>query len=341
LAVSPHIDQIMPILRPRSRRFNPRVVVLTYDGLCAFEFACAAEVFGLSRPELGAGWYRFATCSLAGRRIRGQYGTRMAVDGGLELLTAAGTIMIPGWQGIDVPVPEAIVAALRSAHDGGARLLSICSGSFVLAATGLLDGKRATTHWRYAQALQERYPRVRVDPDVLYIDEGQTLTSAGSAAGLDLCLHLIRRDFGAEVANHVARRLVIPPHRDGGQAQFLASPVDRYERGPIAVVLERAQQRIQQPITISEMARWAAMSERTFIRRFGAVTGMSPGDWMTQARVQRAKDLLERSSLAMEQVASRAGLGTAATMRHHFRRRIGLSPAEYRRRFSQVSGPAS
>lgn len=331
----------MPIPRPRSRRFNPLVVALTYDGLCTFEFACAAEVFGLSRPELGAGWYRFATCSLGGRRVRGQYGSSMAVDGGLELLTAAGTIMIPGWQGIDVPVPEAVVAALRKAHDGGARLMSICSGSFVLAATGLLDGKRATTHWRYAQALQQRYPRVRVDPDVLYIDEGQTLTSAGSAAGLDLCLHLIRRDFGAGVANQVARRLVIPPHRDGGQAQFLDSPVDRYERGPISVVLERAQQRIQQPISISEMARWAAMSERTFIRRFSAATGMTPGDWITQARVQRAKDLLERSSLAMEQVASRAGLGTAATMRHHFRRRIGLSPAEYRRRFSQLGRSAS
>lgn len=331
----------MPIPRPRSRRFNPLVVALTYDGLCTFEFACAAEVFGLSRPELGAGWYRFATCSPGGRRVRGQYGSSMAVDGALELLTAAGTIMIPGWQGIDVPVPEAVVAALRKAHAGGARLMSICSGSFVLAATGLLDGKRATTHWRYAQALQQRYPRVRVDPDVLYIDEGQILTSAGSAAGLDLCLHLIRRDFGAGVANQVARRLVIPPHRDGGQAQFLDSPVDRYERGPISVVLERAQQRIQQPISISEMARWAAMSERTFIRRFGAATGMSPGDWITQARVQRAKDLLERSSLAMEQVASRAGLGTAATMRHHFRRRIGLSPAEYRRRFSQLGHSAS
>jgi AraC family transcriptional activator FtrA len=264
----------------------------------------------------------------------------MSVDGGPERLAEAGTIMIPGWKGIDVPVPKAIVGALRKAHDRGARLLSICSGSFVLAATGLLDGKRATTHWRYSEALQSRYPQVRVDPDVLYIDEGQILTSAGSAAGLDLCLHLIRRDFGAEVANQVARRLVIPPHRDGGQAQFLDSPVDRRERGPLSVVLERVQRRIHQPTTISEMARWAAMSERTFIRRFRATTGMTPGDWITHQRIGRAKDLLERSSLAIDQVASRSGLGTAMTMRHHFRKRIGLSPVEYRKRFSQVAGSA-
>jgi AraC family transcriptional activator FtrA len=331
----------MPIARPRSPRFNPLVIALTYDGLCAFEFACTAEVFGLSRPELGPRWYRFETCSLGGRRVRGQYGTSMSVDGGLERLAEAGTIMIPGWQGIDVPVPSAIVEALTRAHRRGARLLSICSGSFVLAATGLLDDRRATTHWRYSDALQSRYPRVRVDPDVLYIDEGEILTSAGSAAGLDLCLHLIRRDFGAAIANVVARRLVIPPHRDGGQAQFLDSPVDRRERGPLSVVLERVQRRLHQPITINQMSRWAAMSERTFIRRFRATTGMTPGDWITHQRIGRAKDLLERSSLDVEQVAARAGLGTAMTMRHHFRKRIGLSPAEYRKRFSQLAMPAS
>jgi AraC family transcriptional activator FtrA len=326
----------MPFLRPRDRRFNPLVVALTYDGLCAFEFACAAEVFGLPRPELGPGWYRFETCSLGGGRIRGQYGTSLSVDGGLDRLGQAGTILIPGWQGSDVPVPQVMIEALRTAHDRGARLLSICSGSFVLAATGLLDGKRATTHWRYAEALQRRYPRVSVDPHVLYVDEGRILTSAGSAAGLDLCLHLIRRDFGAEVANQVARRLVIPPHRDGGQAQFLESPVDRRERGPLAAVMERVQRRMHRPIKVREMARWAAMSERTFIRRFRATTGTTPGDWITRQRMANAKELLERSSLAIDQVAARSGLGTAMTMRHHFRRHIGLSPAEYRKRFSQV-----
>jgi AraC family transcriptional regulator, transcriptional activator FtrA len=261
----------------------------------------------------------------------------MSVDGGLERLVEAGTIMVPGWQGIDVPVPEAVIEALRIAYRRGARLLSICSGSFVLAATGLLDGRRATTHWRYAEALQRRYPQVRVDADVLYVDEGEILTSAGSAAGLDLCLHLIRRDFGAEIANQVARRLVISPHRDGGQAQFLDSPVDRRERGPLSLVLERAQRRIHQPISISEMARWAAMSERTFIRRFHSTTGMTPGVWITHQRIGRAKELLERSSLSSDQIASRSGFGTAITMRHHFRKRIGLSPVEYRKRFSQLA----
>jgi AraC family transcriptional activator FtrA len=177
-----------------------------------------------------------------------------------------------------------------------------------------------------------------VDPHVLYIDEGHILTSAGSAAGLDLCLHLIRRDFGAEVANRVARRLVIAPHREGGQAQFVDSPVERRESGPLAIVLERVQKRIHQPISIRVMARWAAMSERTFIRRFRATTGMTPGDWVTHQRIGRAKDLLERSSLAVDQVAARCGLGTAMTLRHHFRRRVGVSPIEYRKTFSQVAG---
>jgi AraC family transcriptional regulator, transcriptional activator FtrA len=327
----------MPILRARSRsrRLNPRVVALAYDGLCAFEFACTAEVFGLPRPELGPGWYRFETCSPGGRRIRGQYGASLSVDGGLERLADAGTIVIPGWRGVEASVPESVLDALRRAHDRGARLLSICSGAFVLAATGLLDGKAATTHWRYAEELQRRHPRVRVDPDVLYIDEGPILTSAGSAAGLDLCLHLVRRDFGADVANQVARRLVIAPHRDGGQAQFLATPVERRARGPLAAVLERARRQLHRPVTIREMAGWAAMSERTFIRRFRATTGMTPGGWMTHARLGRAKELLERSPLSVERVAAESGLGTATTLRHHFRKRIGLSPIEYRRRFSQ------
>jgi AraC family transcriptional activator FtrA len=208
------IDQIMPTAKSARRVRNPLVVALVYDGLCAFEFSCAAEVFGLSRPELGPEWYRFETCSKA-RSVRAQYGMRMMAANGLERLQAAGTIVIPGWEGIDVPVPHAILDALRGAHARGARLLSICSGAFVLAATGLLDGRRATTHWRYAEALQRRYPEISVDANVLYVDEGSVLTSAGSAAGLDLCLHLV----------------VIPPHRDGGQAQFLERPVEDRARG--------------------------------------------------------------------------------------------------------------
>lgn len=330
----PYSEQKMTTLRARSKRFNPLVVALAYDGLCAFEFACTAEVFGLPRPELGPGWYRFQTCSMGGRPVRGQYATRMSVDGGLESLALAGTIMVPGWKGIEVPVPEPIIEALREAYHRGARLLSICSGAFVLAATGLLDGRRATTHWKYAEALQARFPGVQVEPDVLYADEGRILTSAGSAAGLDLCLHLVRRDFGSGVANVVARRLVIPPHRDGGQAQFIEQPVDRDERGQLSTVLERAKRSIDRPVTIADMARWASTSPRTLIRRVRAATGLTPGEWITGQRVARAKELLEQSKLGADEVARRCGFGTTSTLRHHFRKRVGLSPSEYRRRFA-------
>lgn len=321
--------------RVSTRVFNSQVVALAYDGLCAFEFSCVAEVFGLARPELGPNWYRFATCALNARRVRGQYGLSMQVDAGLESLVAAGTVLIPGWQGTHVPVPGAIVEALREAHRRGARLLSICSGSFVLAATGLLDGRRATTHWRYADILQARFPKIQVDPDVLYVDEGQVMTSAGSAAGLDLCLHLVRRDYGAEVANQVARRLVIAPHRDGGQAQFLQRPIERAERSSLSALLEKVRRRLGEPLRIAQLARSAAMSQRTFMRRFRAATGLSPADWITRLRVDRARELLESTSLSIEHIAARTGIGTATTLRHHFRRRVGISPAEYRRRFSR------
>lgn len=209
----------------------------------------------------------------------------------------------------------------------------------MLAATGLLDGKRATTHWRYTDEMQRRYPRIQVDPKVLYVDEGRILTSAGSAAGLDLCLHVVRRDYGPAIANQVARRLVIPPHRDGGQAQFLEHPVDRRERGSLSALLERLRGRLHEPLRIAELARLAAMSQRTFMRRFRAATGMSPADWITGARVDRARELLESTALSVEQIATRTGLGTPSTLRHHFRRKVGVSPAEYRRRFSQSLRP--
>ena len=322
----------MPI--PRNRRLNPLVVAVTYDGLSLFAFACATEIFGLSRPEVGPGWYRFATCSPTGRPVRGEYGIRMAVDGGLELLAKAGTIIVPGWHDIEAPVPTPLVNALRSAHQGGARLLSICSGSVVLAATGLLDGRRMTTHWRFAEQVQQRFPRTRVDPHVLYVDEGSLLTSAGSASGLDLCLYLVRRDFGAAVANQVARRLIIPPHREGGQAQFVERPIDQRERGSLSALLERLQKSLHEPTTNARLARQAAMSERTFIRRFRATTGVTPADWLTRARIDRVRELLESTTLSIGDIAARTGLGTPSTLRHHFRRRLGLSPAAYRLQFS-------
>ena len=324
----------MPKPKSGKRNINPLVAALVYDGFCMFEFACAAEVFGLPRPELGANWYRFETCSVGGRPVRGQFGLKVVPDGSLDRLVAADTIIIPGWSGVDVPVPAAIIRALRAAYARGARLLSICSGSFVLAAAGLLDGKTATTHWRYADALRQGYPRINVDPDVLYVDEGQVLTSAGSAAGLDLCLHLVRRDHGSDTANNVARRLVIPPHRDGGQAQFVQHPVQKRERNSLSPLMDFMRSQIDQTFTLAELARKAAMSERTFIRRFKQATGTTPADWLTSARVERARELLENSSHSIDTIAEQTGLGTAATLRHHFRRRLGTSPTAYRSRFA-------
>jgi AraC family transcriptional activator FtrA len=336
LAKSPFIDQIMPKRVTQSAAFNQRVVALVYDGLCVFEFSCAAEVFGLPRPEFGPDWYRFESCAINRRKVKSQYGLTIESDGAVDRLVTAGTVIIPGWRSPDDPVPAPIIDALREAHSRGARLLSICSGAFVLAATGLLDGKRATTHWRYADALRRRYPLIHVDPDVLYVDEDRILTSAGSAAGLDLCLHLVRRDFGPARANQVARRLVISPHRDGGQAQFVETPVNKRDAGSLSPLLDAMRARIDQPMRIVDLARLAAMSERTFLRRFQATTGITPAEWITRTRVDVARELLESSKLSIEQIATRAGLGTATTMRHHFRRKVGVSPAEYRRRFVQT-----
>jgi len=314
---------------------NRQVLALVYDGLCMFEFACAAEVFGLERPEAGPGWYRFATASPSGRAVRTGFGGRLQPDGGLERLRRAGTIIIPGWTSPDTPVPEALCEALRTAHRRGSRLLSICSGVFVLAATGLLDGLRATTHWRYAELLRARHPAIEVDPDVLYVDNGQLLASAGSAAGLDLCLHLVRRDHGAAKANLVARRLVIPPHREGGQAQYVQRPVPGGRRDALSPLLDHLRRHLEQPHPVARMAARVNMSERSFLRRFREATGTSPGQWLAQARLQHACELLEGSRLPVEEVARRCGFGTAMTLRRHFRQRLGTSPLAYRRRFAR------
>jgi AraC family transcriptional activator FtrA len=327
----PTFDQIMPTRTTPLP--NRRVVVLVYDGLCLFEFACAAEVFGLARPEAGPDWYRFATASPDGRAVRTQHHGHMQADGGLALLRGAGTIVVPGWP-VDAEVPQPLLRALRHAHARGARLLSICSGAFVLAATGLLDGRRAATHWRYAEALATRFPGISVDPGVLYVDTGQLITSAGSAAGLDACLHLVRRDFGSALANQVARRLVIPPHREGGQAQFVERPVAARERGSLSPLLDQLQRTLGKPHTIPDMARRANMSERSFIRHFKAATGLPPAEWLVAQRLQYARDLLERSKLPVDTIAERSGFGTAITLRHHFRRRLATSPLAYRKRFA-------
>jgi AraC family transcriptional activator FtrA len=320
----------------RSRRpsgpANRHVAVLVYDGLCTFEFGIAVEMFGLPRAEL-ADWYQFGLCAVDEGPMRAAGGMRVLADGGLERLDHAGTVIVPGWRGMDAPPPEALLDALRRAHARGARLLSFCSGVFVLAATGLLDGRRATTHWRYVEALAERYPRIRIEPDVLYVDEGSLLTSAGSAAALDLSLHLIRRDYGPEVANSVARRAVVPAHRDGGQAQFIQSPLPE-QGATLGKLMEWMRRHLDQSLPLSQLAERARMSERTLLRRFEEATGCSPKQWLTRERLGRARELLEGSDMGVERVAEVCGFGSADTLRHHFRHHLQLSPARYRERFT-------
>lgn len=326
------IDQISPMP-------NRRLAVLVYDGLSMFEFALVAEVFGLERPEAGDDWYRFETASIDGKPVKTQYGGLLTPQGNVRSLLRAGTIVIPGWSGIDDPVPAALVAALQRAHRQGARLVSICSGAAVLAAAMFLEGHRATTHWRYADVFRSRFPGVVLDPDVLYVDNGQVLTSAGSAAGLDLCLHLVRRDFGSEMANVVARRLVIAPHREGGQAQFVPKPVVPGKRNTLSPLLDRMRKSLDKQHAIVDLASSVGMSERTFLRRFKAATGTSPNEWLTEARLQHARELLERTDLPIDLVAHRSGFGTATTLRHHFRLRLRTSPIAYRKRFKFRLGP--
>lgn len=316
---------------------NPLVVALAYDGLCTFEFGCAVEVFGLPRPEMGTDWYRFAVAGVDAGPLKAMGGIRIAVEEGLDVLEQTGTVVVPGWRGTDEPVPDALCVALRRAHEAGARILSLCSGVFVLAAAGLLDGRRATTHWRHAAALTARHPAITFVPDVLYVDEGSVLTAAGSAAGIDLCLHLVRRDWGAAAANAVARRLVVPPHRQGGQAQYVERPVPRERAGGsrLAPLLDRVRGALAEEWDIARLAKEAALSPRGLHRRFRESTGQSPGAWLLAERLARARDLLETTALPVEAVAEAAGFGTGAALRHHFRAAIGVPPAAYRARFSR------
>ena len=313
------------------------VAALAYDGLGTFELGIVTEVFGLPRPEMGDGWYRFRVCSHGRGPLRATGGLFLQTRRGLAELARAGTIIIPGWRVHDTP-PAHLVAALRRAHARGARLVSICSGVFVLAATGLLDGRQATTHWRYLDTLRSRYPKIRVEPDVLYIDEGAILTSAGSAAGIDLCLHLVRRDFVAEIANHVARRLVVPPLREGGQAQFAVQPIVSEESPGLARLLEWAQTHLDRTLTVNDLANRANMSARTFARRFKQETGTTPHRWLLHQRILSAQQLLEKSDRPIDWIAESVGLQTAATLREHFRRMLKTTPTAYRRAFF-VTGP--
>jgi AraC family transcriptional activator FtrA len=312
-----------------------KVVALAYDQLCTFEFGCTVEVFALPRPELSVPWYEFAVCAAERGPLRAAGGLQVRVRHGLKLLERADTIVIPGWRAIEAPPPPALLTMLRAAYARGARLCSICSGVFVLAAAGVLDGRRATTHWRYVERLRARYPQVKVEVNALYVDEGQLLTSAGSAAGLDMLLHLVRRDYGPKVANLVAQRLVIAPHREGGQAQFVPRPVAPDERGRLARLLDFIRAHLAEAHTLHALAARAAMSTRTLQREFTQATGQAPYAWIVSERLERAKELLESTRLSAQAVATRVGMGSAESLRHHFRQRLGTTPARYRRRFSR------
>jgi len=292
------------------------------------------ELFALERPELDVAWYDFAVCSAERGPLRAAGGIEVRVPNPLGLLDHADTIVIPGWRNADELPPPALLRRIRAAYERGARLCTICSGVFVLAAAGVLDGRTVTTHWRYAERLSKRYPNITVEPNALYIDSGQVLTSAGSAAGLDMLLHLVRRDYGARVANQVAQRLVIPPHREGGQAQYLPRPLPNDERNRLSKLLDWIRSHPAQTHTIETLARRASMSPRTLQRQFRETVGLAPYDWLIRERVSLAKDLLQAGRHSLTHIADAVGFKSQETFRRHFRRVAGTSPASYRRQFA-------
>lgn len=310
------------------------VVALAYDRLCTFEFGCVVELFALPRPELGVDWYRFAVCASEPGPVRAAGGIKVQAPYRLALMDRADTIVIPGWRDPDETPPEPLLKKLRAAHRRGARLCSICSGVFVLAAAGVLDGATVTTHWRYAERLRARYPALRVNPDALYVDAGRIVTSAGSAAGLDMLMHLVRRDHGSAIANRVAQRLVLPPHRDGGQAQFVPRPLPSVGGDRLAKLIDWMRAHAGQPHTLASLAARAAMSPRTLQRQFRDATGLGPYEWLIRERVGLAKEMIERDpALPVARVAALAGFGSEESLRRHFRRIAAMSPAAYRRSF--------
>jgi AraC family transcriptional regulator, transcriptional activator FtrA len=308
------------------------VVVLALDGVILLDLAAPTHLFG----HCGAPHY---TCALAGVRagtVRSSTGIDVTASAGIEALWDADTIVVPGVDADTDPEGFGMAAeAIARAHDTGARVMSICTGAFVLAEAGVLDGRRATTHWDSTERLARRYPRVSVDPLVLYVDEGSVLTSAGVAAGLDLCLHVIRRDHGAALAAHIARRTVVAPHRDGGQAQFVARPIaDDADTGTsLEPTRAWAIERLDQPLDVASLARRASMSPRSFARRFRQETGTTPAQWVSDQRTRVAQSLLETTDLPVEHVAMRTGFGSATTLRTHFGRRLATTPTAYRRAF--------
>jgi len=306
-----------------------RVVGLIAGEVVAFDLAIPAQVFGREREH-----YAWTVCAPGGPcAVPTETGFDVVVPAGLDALAHADTVVVPGIGDRAWPIGEDALDALRAAAARGARVASICTGAFVLAAAGLLDGRRATTHWQYAERLQRAFPAVDVDPDVLFVDEGDVCTSAGVAAGIDLCLHLVRRDHGAEVANAVARRIVVAAHREGGQAQFVERPLPAEPGTGLAATRAWMLERLDAPLTVPDLARHAGYSPRSFARRFVAETGTTPLQWLIARRVVEAQRLLEGTDLGVDEVAARAGFGTAPALRKHFARALGTSPAAYRRAF--------
>ncbi|MFJ4975134.1 helix-turn-helix domain-containing protein [Streptomyces coeruleorubidus] len=328
---------------PQGSSHRPhQVAVIVDEGTNPFEVGVATELFGLPRPELGlpGPLYEVSLCAPA-PEIRMNHGffTLTGVRG-LEAVDRADTLVVPGRPDNVVPRGPAVLDAIRRAHARGARVMSFCTGTFALAEAGLLDGRRAATHWRWADSFRRLHPEVLLEPDVLFVDEGDLLTAAGSAAALDLGLHVWRRDHGAEIANHVSRRLVFATHRDGGQRQFVERPVPDVRDESLAPLLEWAQERLGEPLTVADLAARARVSPATLHRRFRAQLGTTPLAWLTGERVALACRLIERGEERLDVVAARSGLGTAANLRIRLRRVTGLSPSAYRRRFGAGAGEA-
>jgi AraC family transcriptional activator FtrA len=308
------------------------VAALIGTRAAAFELGIVCQVFGLDRADDGLPTYDFAVCGPRPGPVPTTSGFAVTVTHGLDRLAAADLVTVPAWPDLDAPLDPAVARALRAAHDRGATLLSICSGAFALAGAGLLDGRRATTHWQFADRLARAHPAVRIERDVLYVADGPVLSSAGAAAGIDACLHLVRRVHGAQTANRLARRMVVPAHREGGQAQYVETPVPAAPAG-LADVLDWAAAHLDRPLSVAELAGRAAMSPRSFARHFRATVGTTPHRWLLEQRLQRAELLLETTDLTVDAVAERAGFGSGDTLRHHFARRRGTSPHAHRRAF--------
>jgi len=309
------------------------VAAVVDQGALTSAFAIPREVFGVDRSDIASPWYEFLVVAAGERRVRTQTGFVIEAPLGLDALDRADTIVVPGWSSTDVDPSDDLIAALRGAHRRGARIVSICTGAFVLAASGLLDGRRATTHWMYAGDLQARYPRVELDPSVLYVADGTIMTSAGTAAGIDLCLHIVTADYGADVAATVSRRMLMPLHRSGGQAQYVDTPVPQARGDEMTELLAWAVTRIPAGLSVGDLARRAAVSPRTLTRRFRQATGLAPGEWLHGERLRLARRLLETSDDPIERVARHAGYDTPVAMRAQFARRLRTSPRAYRRTF--------